>query len=285
MQNIWVRVNNKIQMQTVVACEAVTDVIVGHACAPANPKSMKQECPGKKFYFELPEVLREKRAESVRKMAEQAMGYDGIVIKNFDEIGLLLEMAAGTGEDLSDWQIIGDSFLYAYNTSAIAFYRKLLPGIRFILPDELTDREAGGLIQSAEEKGLAEASDFIYKAYGYQPVMITNQCLGRNYSDCRKPLLKFTDEKKNRFFSAASCGQCYSVIFNGQPTNMLDKLNAADGVFTVDGQPFYSVLLDFTLEDGKETEEILKQIQKVLKGEPVRLDQAFTRGHHYKGIE
>ena len=291
MQNVWTRVKNTIQLQTVLACKPVTDVIIGFACAPYNMQTMKEEHPEKEFYFELPDVLREKRAETVRKMTEEAADFDGILIKNFDEIGLVRELIGGPEEDAvvnkarSDWKLVGDSFLYAYNTAAIAFYKELFPDMRFVISDELTDSEADGLINSAKEKRLAEPSDFIYKAYGYQPLMITNQCLGRNYTDCQKSMMHFSDEKRNSFFSVAECGQCYSVIYNGQPTNMLDKLIASDDMFITDDMRMDSVLLDFTIEDEKETKEILQQIQKILNRGTVRLEKPFTRGHHCKGIE
>ena len=256
-----------------VAYESADVFLLDFACASVDIEALKAEHPGVQFYLQLPDILREKRTESVQKIAARALLFDGIVIKTFDEIGLVKELV----QESCEWQIIGDAFLYAYNTEALAFYKSFFPEMKFILPDELTDWEIRQLIVQAEEKGVAEESDFIYKAYGYQPLMITNQCLNRNYAGCEKPLMQFADEKKNQFYITSECGQCYDVIYNGQPTVMLDKIGKTEEDFLIDGIRFSNLLLDFTIETEDEMKQILADPHSPVK--------RLTRGHHYKGVE
>ena len=289
MTETYIRVKNKIQLQAAVNSEVADVLLLDFGCASVDIAAMKIEHPQTKFYLQLPDVLREKKAVSVKKIAEKALSFDGIVIKTFDEIALVNEVLAEKS-DVKDqgfdkWQIIGDAFLYAYNTEALAFYKNFFPNMKFILPDELTDREIMQLIESAKEKGIAERSDFIYKVYGYQPLMITNQCLNRNYTGCEKPLLQFADEKKNQFYISSECGQCYDIVYNGQPTVMLDKMEATDAGFEIEGTVFNNILLDFTVETENEMDLVLGMIgnEQLSVNVPERF--RLTRGHHYKGVE
>ena len=272
MKKLYIRVKNKIQLQAALAYGKADALLLDFGCASVDIEALKSEYPGMQFCLQLPDILREKKAESVKKIAERALLFDGVVIKTFDEIALVKEVFNGAGK-----QIIGDAFLYAYNTEALAFYKNFFPDMKFILPDELTDREIRQLIVQAEEKGVAEESDFIYKAYGYQPLMITNQCLNRNYAGCEKPLMQFADEKKNQFYITSECGQCYDIVYNGQPTVMLDKMTDEGDTFCIDDTSFNHILLDFTIETEDEMRQILSDPDSPVK--------RLTRGHHYKGVE
>lgn len=270
MKDIIARVKNKTQLKSVLSFDRITAVIADYGCASADIKKLKEEHPEKRFFLQLPDVLREKKSGSVKQLAEKGLLFDGIAVKNPDELGLLAEPEFK--ENLRE--LIGDAFLYAYNSEAIAFFRSLFPGMRFILSDELTDREAEELIASASGQGIAEPEDFIYKIYGYQPLMITNQCMNRNYAGCMKPLMQFADEKRNRFFISSECGQCYDIVYNGQPTVMTDKLNSA----------FKNILFDFTIEDDGEIRRILNGFLSGDKAS-VFIPEKLTRGHHFKGVQ
>ena len=251
----------------------VSAVIADYGCAQSDVSALRDGTQ-KKFLLQLPDVLREKKAEAVRAIAQRAASFDGIVIKNLDEIGLVEElMRDGALPGPEETRIVGDAFLYAANTAALSFYRSRFPGMQFILNDELSDRECASLIRAAEAKGIAAASDFMYKVYGYQPLMITNQCLNRNYAGCTKPRMEFADEKKNRFLITSECGQCYDILYNGLPTCMLDKVGTEDGPGS---SVFPNLLIDFTVE----TEAEVKQILSAEAFVPERK----TRGHHYKEI-
>ena len=287
---IIVRVKNKKQLEGVLEFSGISSLILGFGCAAVHIDELKRKYPEKRFFLQMPDVLREKRADSVKKLAERALLFDGIVICSFDELGLLNEVkeeVINRGENLpseEEWQVIGDSFLYAYNTQAVSFYKSFYPDMKFLLSDELTDKEIQSFMDSASEQGFAPLADFIYKVYGYQPLMITNQCLNRNYTNCEQPLLRFSDEKKNQFYITSECGQCYDIVYNGQPTIMLDKTEFRDQGFLVEGQMYSKILLDFTIESADMIRRILKGFLDKERPEDY-LPGKLTRGHHYKVTE
>ena len=225
------------------------------------------------LYLCLPDVARQNRIASIEQMISGLPEGAGLVIKNLDELGMLFKMGYRG-------PLIGDSFLYAYNSEALAFYLDLFPDMKFILSDELTDRELKDLTASTPDVcpdrgmsclpgGTPDFSDqdrFIYKVYGYQQLMVTNQCVNRNYTDCRAKKMEFTDSKGGRFTAVSNCSQCSSTIYNGKCTSMLDRIEEIG---------YQNLLIDLTIEDGKET---LKILQGKASGE-------MTRGHHYKGID
>lgn len=203
-------------------------------------------------YLCLPDVARQSRSASIERMISGLPEGTGLAVRNLDELGILKQMHF-------EGPLIGDAFLYAYNREAILFYLEHFPKMQFILSDELTDRELKDLTGEEQDR-------FLYKIYGYQPLMITNQCMSRNYTDCREKKLAFADSKGNRFTAVSSCSQCVSTIYNGKCTSMLDKSEEI---------PYRNLLIDLTIEEKKEASQILRG----------RAPEDVTRGHHYKGID
>ena len=254
----WIRVKTEEQLRAALESSVPFQCLVVDGACKADLQSIRQETGADcKIYLQLPDVLRQKRKEPVRTLLQQAEGFDGLVIKNLDELGLVLEEHAD-----QRFEIIADPFLYAYNKDAIRFYRELIPDLRFMYSDELTDREASVLVESSDE--------FIYKVYGYQQVMITAQCFYKNYVGCDagnggRHLLTLRDEGGNDFYAVSECGQCYSVIYNGVPTSMLDK----------DTSDYENILYDFTIENAEQVRLVLEE----------NTCGAYTRGHHRIGVD
>ena len=164
----WIRIKTEEQLQAALESTMQSQCLIIDGACKTDLQTIRQETGADcKIYLQLPDVLRQKRKEPVRTLLQHAEGFDGLVLKNLDELGLILEEHAE-----QRFEIIADAFLYAYNKDAIRFYRDLIPNLRFMYSDELTDREAGVL------------ADGIYKIYGYQQVMITAQCFYKNYVGC-----------------------------------------------------------------------------------------------------
>ena len=242
MRKIIVRVKNKAQLAAVIGREDVSGIILESGCLPL-PETDKQ------LWVALPDVAREQKLASIEKIIERGRGA-GFLIRNLDE----LEMLAGF-----EGPVLGDAFLYAYNSEAVALYQSLFPQMQFIASDELTDDELAALEKSSGVK-------FIYKIYGYQQLMITAQCMNRNFFGCERPRVDFSDEKGNSFAMTSECGQCMDIVYNGLPTSMLDKDVAAE-----------TVLYDFTLESADEVSAVLDNGAAAVK--------EYTRGHHFKGVD
>ncbi len=258
MKNFVVRVKTKEQFNAAINFNEINTVIGSNAVF----SSMKDRTD-KEFFLSLPDVARENKLKQVEVDINKAKeNRIGLLIKNIDELAMVKEMSF-------EGKLIADSFLYAYNNEALKFYKDVFPNMTFILSDELSDRELEDLKETPKE-------NLIYKAYGYQQLMITNQCMNRNYWGCLKPLLKFKDEKNNEFYISSECGYCYDIVYNGQPTNMLDKLDEVG---------FENILLDFTIESEEETKNIIEEALKGAKDEQIKLEDKFTRGHHLKSVD
>jgi putative protease len=201
--------------------------------------------------------------------------FDGIMIKNLDELGML---AATDYHGL----VILDSFVYSYNDEAVSFYMEQLENVCVISPVELTHEEIHNMSFPSVEK-----------LYGHQPLMITAQCFAGNYGDkCgynKSAVTSFDDELGNSFYSINHCRECYNVIYNGIPTNNIDISNA-----TKDGLADRNYLLEFTIEDEKQVGEIMDYVTAIsdiaVSSNNYKLNntapiEKYTRGHYIKGID
>lgn len=220
---------------------------------------------GFKIYLALPEILRQKDLHIMDDLRDSLDRYDGVMIKNIDELGLISSLDySGT--------VILDSSLYAYNDDAIRFYSDVLENVSFISPQELTFDE------------LAELSaDMVLKLYGYQKVMITANCIKSNYhhacGDGRSNVYEMTDEMSNRFYVKNDCSICTNVIYNGVPTSVIDKLET----YRFDYQAY---VIELTVESADEAKNVMDCAENAFLGKNTDgFIKDYTRGHYYKGID
>lgn len=284
MPDIIVRVKTKEQLLCIPENDAICAVIVDSACA-SLAKEQKETYRNRRIFLQLPDILKEDKARLQEALLKEADAFDGLVVKTFDQLGLIKYFLEENGRKM---EVIGDAFLYSYNPDALSFYRELFADIKWILPDELTGREIAGLTESAISRGLSSGGDFVFKVYGYQPLMVTNQCIRKNYQGCKKAApagIRFTDEKNNAFYAVNDCTYCYNLIYNGQPTNLLDKVQYEGERFLVGEIEFANLLIDLTMENKKETVQIMEDLDRILRKEPIVLKGNYTRGHYYKGVE
>ena len=250
----WIRVKTKEQLEAVKESQVHMDHLILDAALVLAAPDLFARAAGTKFYLQLPDVLRQNQKEQIKALLKKVSACDGLVVKNLDELGLLLEMGAQ-----EQFAIIGDAFLYAYNRDAISFYRELVPEMRFICSEELTDKEANSLMDDTEA--------FIYKVYGHQTVMITAQCFRKNSGVCRRTCgqTDLQDETGNILYAKNDCDLCHTLIYNGVPTSMLDK----------DTSEYANILYDFTVEDAETVKRILT----------LKQCSNYTRGHHLSPVD
>lgn len=265
MNEIWVRVRNKEQLEA-AAAEPVISHMIAEATAAENTEDF--QVPDKKLILSLPDVAREaklERLERLEKLCGFSNRFSGVCIKNIDETGLLKESGY-------EGYVVADPFLYTYNEQAVSFYRSVFESIDFMASQELTLKELKSLEAKADVR-------FIYKAYGYQQLMITAQCMNGAYYNCKEPVLELKDEAGGCFSVTSECRYGYDTVYNGYPTFMLDKI--AD--FGEDAR----ILLDFTTESKEEVLDVLKLAKQAVaqKDHICEMPEKFTRGHYYTGIE
>lgn len=191
--------------------------------------------------------------------------FDGISVKNIDEAQWLID-------NIPDISTVGEASLYAYNSQALDIYRS--KGIdKFIMPVELN---IGELIRAGH-------SNNELVVYGRTAAMVTEQCIKKNTSGCaKKPDVLLLKDRKQMIFPVKNkCEFCYNVIYNSVQTSLL---GCRDKVLKLSPS---AVRLDFTIEDGKNTREVIDLYYKafILNDFAESPAEKFTKGHFLRGIE
>ena len=118
--------------------------------------------------------------------------------------------------------------------------------------------------------------------YGYQPVMVTANCILETTDRCRKEegYTDIRDRCKKRFAVRTCCKYCYNVIYNSSPLSLLQEKEAIDRLGP------RSLRLMFTTEGRKEAAAVLRAFAgRFLQGEKTVLSGDYTRGHFKRGVE
>lgn len=258
-------VSTREQLAEVISLPEVQSVFLADGLEFDRKASAMAREAGKKCYLAMPYIFRQ-RAVSVYEplYGKLCDFYDGVLIRNWESYGWLRERGY-TGE------IISDSSLYVFNSAGRRFAEEA--GIaRYTMPLELNYREQ-------KEAGLHG----ILVAYGYQPVMVTANCIQNTAGRCghAEGILYLTDRMKKKFAVKNYCKYCYNVMYNCAPVLLADQKREIGDV-----QPS-SLRLDFTVEDKGMTGEILRLYRDVfLEGvEAAMPSMEYTRGHFKRGVK
>ncbi|MEY8480890.1 U32 family peptidase [Lachnospiraceae bacterium 48-21] len=197
--------------------------------------------------------------------SEMESFYDGVLIRNWESYGWLLRHGYGK-------EICTDGNLYVFNRYGKTFMQR--QGIR--------KYRAAAELNSRELKEL-DIRDAALSVYGYQPVMVTANCIQKTVGKCRKEggYLSLCDRFQKQFSVRQCCRYCYNVMYNSAPLFLADK--AKEVLELMPGE----LRLDFTVETGGQAREILQVYKDAfLRGqkiEPPRTE--YTRGHFKRGVK
>lgn len=223
---------------------------------------------GKECYLALPYLFRIKTAQWYKQNWEQIKqaGLDGYLVRNLEELSFIKEM----GADLSCAQ--GDYNMYVYSNEAIQGLADIFLQ-QYTLPVELNFRELKELDCSGGEMLL----------YGYQPLMLSAQCLHKNTTECdkKKGIFYLKDRYGNLFPVKNQCEDCYNVIYNISPLALFHQWEKIHSLAPA------GVRMSFTLENCQEVEEIF-QYFRLAKDKKLDRDnylKNFTNGHFKRGVE
>lgn len=217
------------------------------------------------LYIALPAILREHSFTETKEIIQYVMKHNlshvGFVVRNIDELAYLKECGYSGA-------VIADESLYAMNYQAVNFLRQVFPQVEVTLPVELNKKQ----IENWLSLSLVEGE---MKVYGYQPLMVSAQCLQNTTRYCNHQQNKFTliDRYQKHFTVACVCKYCYNLIYNGTPTTLYDVVENDFG-------DTVRMRLHFTKETPEETRQILNLYYD--KDVSV-LDK--TRGHYNRGVE
>lgn len=267
-----VQVEEPCQLEAVLEEPDVDGVYVNAETffwAGQDPKQTAERChrAGKECFLALPDIFRMEEREIYTQWYPNLLeaGFDGLLLKNLEELQFLKEMGY-TGK------IIPDANLYTYNIEARQVWKGF--GADFVtLPYELNEREL-------RTRGCREDELIVY---GYQPLMVTANCLAKTLKRCKKQpgYVYLEDRYQKKFPVRRCCLSCHNVIYNSAPLYLLDCTRELRRL-----QPA-SVRLHFTLEREEEIRRILKEAVQVFKkgAQPGQPPKEFTRGHLKRGVE
>ena len=221
---------------------------------------------GKQCFIMFPQISRKRQMKELYKNKELLFceAVDGLVVRNVEVFAWLIE------EEYKK-ELIADYMLYAYNKEALREYEQLSSSkIRMTYPSELNKKEMMQL-------DLNNADLFIY---GYQPLMVSAQCVKNNLCGCDKTpsWLRLKDRYNEDFFVHTTCSDCINEIYNGKPL----WIGNEQGILT----DLHPSVIRFHITKEEETEvcEILKAAKSIQKGERVSLMKEYTKGHLKRGV-
>lgn len=214
--------------------------------------------------------------------------FAGFLVRSMDGLGFLdamLDTMHGNITDATEPNaaspaIYGDAGLYIWNRKSLDSLMRaggesdlLTVGLDgFCLPYEL---------RAADQHRLLEGKRIPCEkvVYGRIPLMVTANCVFNTIDGCsgdRQPEICFlTDRLGKRFPVLKNCRHCMNIIYNSLPLSLHSELykwrSAVD------------FRLDFTIEDGQETAEILRYFTDGAHGE--RPYGEYTAGHEKRGAE
>ncbi len=229
----------------------------------------KAQGSGKECYLALPYVFRMETARwfSGNWQEIAKAGADGYLVRNYEEIQFLKEMG------VSPECVQGDYGIYGYSKEALQGLSQF-PFRQRTLPAELNFKELKGI--------GCEGGELV--VYGYQPVMVSSQCLWKNTSGCtHKSGISYLKDRFGKQFPVQSqCGDCYNIIYNTSPLSLLHHLPEIRTLNPAGAR------LSFTVESREETEYVLACYRKAISSHTASGEKYFeeyTNGHFTRGIE
>ncbi len=224
---------------------------------------------GKECFLALPYVFRIKTAqwyENHWSKIEKA-GVDGYLIRNLEELSFLRE------QGVEPIKIQGDYGLYGYSNQGIYGLHKLSLEY-FTLPVELNAKELRALDCAKGELIV----------YGYQPLMLSAQCLYKNTAGCdKKAQFFYLKDRYGKLFPVKNrCEDCYNILYNISPLSLFHQFSEIRTLAPA------AVRISFTLENQKQVGQIFELYRQAAATDTVGRDNYlsdFTNGHFKRGVE
>lgn len=198
----------------------------------------------------------------------------GFLVRSMDGLGFLWKklregVCDGDGEAITPPAIYTDAGLYVWNRESLRGLGRING---FCMPYEL---------KASEQRRLLAGTDLPCEkvVYGRIPLMISANCLVNTTKGCRKgrgeDVSVLIDRYKKRFPVLRDCVHCMNIVYNSLPLSLHTELSKwADAV---------DFRLDFTVESGQETGQVLRYFMSGARGEAPFGE--YTTGHEKRGAE
>lgn len=240
-------------------------------------------------FLALPYVLRDIDKVYLKHLKEllSSPSVAGCMVRSLEGYAYLMENGY-------DGPVTVDACLYIWNREALRFWQNRAES--FCLPLELNAGEQSQLTAQGTYSLTPEKL-----IYGRIPMMITAGCIEKTAGYCQKVRrvqngsqdqhdhvvsrktyedLALQDRRRVRFPVVRNCTHCMNIIYNSVPLSLHEKA----GHWDAKAVP----RLDFTIEDAKQTLDVLKYFHQCLKdgqeaGGPPYTE--YTTGHEKRGVE
>lgn len=292
--NLCVSVQTEDQLQTALLFSEISAIYADYDTLDRNKMleyAVKAADHNKRFYVSLPHICRlseyQKLTKSLETLVEET-SVSGFIVKNFEEISLLESLVKDISLKNQSYvmkeqknilffgnkEIILNYNMYIYNQEAKAFWREQGIG-HYTAPVELN-------YQELLELGISDCDMIVY---GYQPVMVSAQCLFESTKGCNKCKEgnkgHLVDRLGKKFYVQTNCNGCYNILYNGQPLSLLKQEAELHELAPK------SLRLDFTGEDIEFMKEVLQcYINVFVYHKPSSMPKAdYTNGHFKRGVE
>jgi putative protease len=220
---------------------------------------------GKKVYLMMPPIFREAWIQEFHNMLNRIKNtsLEGFVVRTYAQFEFLKD---------SGKELLLDYNNYVFNSFAVRQWQSLNQ-YGYTLSPELHYKEMNHL----------PLEQFDLWAYGYLPLMVSDQCVEKTAQGCKrsKGTTQLVDRYNKGFPVIRNCDYCYTTIYNSSPTSLFDQLK------TIETMGIKNIRLHFTFEKEDEVDHIIKEFIKVFlyKEEGHLYFEDFNRGHFLRGVE
>ncbi len=252
IENLYVSVNEKHQLDVVLKDAAVKHIIIPLSLYDKNLKTDKE------LIIKLFPIIRTDKIVLPQDFNGRYM------VSSVDGIGFLKENKIALDRVIADYR------LYSFNNEAIAALEEI--GIK--------THNASVELSSGEIKHL-DSDDKLFLIYGQLPLMYTANCIHKNILGCdKKCSTSYLKDRKGELLPVkCDCEHCTNIIYNCKKSNLISELNSSVKELRAAG-----VRIDFALESEKEVVRVLSDYKAAISGVKFELRTDETKGHYKKGV-
>lgn len=262
------------QLEAVLDCENIETVYIDDELGLQSEvrRYLSGFRKARRYFLAMPYIFRMTDRKAWEAFyAELQSFYDGVLIRNWESYQWLSSHGY-------EKEICSDANLYVFNGYGKTFMKEKGIG-KYTAPAELNVRELKRL-------GIRDAS---LQVYGYQPVMVTANCIQKTVGRCRlgersqgeREYLYLKDRYQKRFAVRKRCRYCYNVIYNSAPLFLGDLAEEIRELMPGE------LRLDFTVETKEQAREMIRLNEEAFlrrqKQAPPQTE--YTRGHFKRGVK
>ncbi len=275
-QQVSVLVTSKEQVEAVAKREFVHRVILESKLFSNRATFLEElkttvaylQQQGKEVSFAFPYVFRERSIAFYRKCMPELLQLpiSEFLVRNYDTLGFLQEYKVEKERIRLDFLMYTFSEIAKESFSECGYTKQTYSV-------ELKEQEMKHLRKEGQELVI----------YGYLPLMITANCVHKNFAKCdKKPGREYLKDRYGKVLSVENvCSDCYNLIYNADCLELFSVFPKVEQVGTE------SLRLQFTWETSEEVSRILDAYADTKKRKAFFLlpQTTYTKGHFHRGVE